>query len=72
VFGFFALFLDAGKRMSLVPGLFVSTILVSGLLGAAVAGLYSEPMNRVLRRGWGSDSNRVDRARQDAGRAGAV
>jgi peptidoglycan/LPS O-acetylase OafA/YrhL len=72
VFGFFALFLGAGKRMSLVPGLFVVTILVSGLLGAAVAGLYSEPMNRLLRRGWGRDPNRVDRARQDAGRAGAV
>jgi peptidoglycan/LPS O-acetylase OafA/YrhL len=50
VFGFFDLFLRAGKPMSLVPVLFVSTILIAGLLGAAVSGLYSEPMNRFLRR----------------------
>ncbi len=51
VFGFFGMFVAAGKPMRLVPILFVTTILVSGLLGATVAGLYSEPMNRFLRRG---------------------
>jgi len=51
VFGFFGMFVAAGKPMHLVPILFVATILVAGLLGAAVAGLYSEPMNRFLRRG---------------------
>jgi len=51
VFGFFGLFVAAGKPMHLVPVLFVATILVSGLLGAAVARVYSEPMNRFLRRG---------------------
>jgi len=51
VFGFFGLFVAAGKPMHLVPVLFVATILVCGLLGAAVAGVYSEPMNRFLRRG---------------------
>ena len=51
VFGFFEMFVAAGKPMGLVPVLFVATILVAGLLGAAVAGLYSEPMNRLLRRG---------------------
>lgn len=55
VFGFFGLFLRAGARMRLVPVLFVATILVAGLLGAAVSGLYSEPMNRCLRRAAGSD-----------------
>jgi peptidoglycan/LPS O-acetylase OafA/YrhL len=49
VFGLFDLFLSAGQRMSLVPVLFVATILVAGLLGGAVSGLYSEPMNRFLR-----------------------
>jgi peptidoglycan/LPS O-acetylase OafA/YrhL len=49
VFAFFGLFLDAGKPMGLVPVLFVATILASGVLGAAVSGLYSEPMNRFLR-----------------------
>jgi len=50
VFGLFGLFLDVGKRMGLVPVLFASTILAAGILGAAVAHFYSEPMNRYLRR----------------------
>ena len=49
VFGLLSLFLKAGKPMSLVPVYFVGTILISGLLGAAVANLYSEPVNRFLR-----------------------
>ncbi len=49
VFGFFGLFLDAGKQMRLVPVLFTVTIIIAGILGAAVARLYSEPMNRHLR-----------------------
>jgi len=53
VFGFFDLFLVAGKPMRLVPVLFVATILVSGIVGAAVSGLYSEPMNRFLRSRFG-------------------
>ena len=54
VFGLFDLFLVAGKPMRLVSVLFVSTILIAGLLGAAVADLYSEPMNRFLRSRWAS------------------
>ncbi len=53
VFALFGLFLDAGKPMRLVPVFFVAVILISGLLGAAVASSYSEPMNRFLRRGLG-------------------
>jgi peptidoglycan/LPS O-acetylase OafA/YrhL len=49
VFGLLSLFLKAGKPMILVPVYFVRTILISGFLGAAVANLYSEPMNRLLR-----------------------
>jgi hypothetical protein len=49
VFGFFCLFLDVGEPMRLVPVLFIVTILISGVLGAAVDGFYSEPMNRFLR-----------------------
>lgn len=56
VFGLFGLFLKAGRRVSLVPVLFMATILLAGLLGGAVSGLYSEPMNRFLRRR--SQSNR--------------
>lgn len=56
VFAFFDLFLAIGKPMRLVPVLFLMTILGSGVLGAVVAGFYSEPMNRFLRRKTASDS----------------
>jgi peptidoglycan/LPS O-acetylase OafA/YrhL len=49
VFTFFGLFLHAGKPLRGVPFLFVSAILVSGLVGSGAANLYSEPMNRFLR-----------------------
>jgi peptidoglycan/LPS O-acetylase OafA/YrhL len=49
VFTFFGVFLDAGRPMRGVPFLFVSAILVSGLLGAVVANFYSEPANGYLR-----------------------
>ena len=54
VFGLFGLFLDLGKPMRLVPVLFTVTILIAGVLGAAVAHFYSEPMNRYLRNYSGS------------------
>lgn len=50
VFALFHLFLRAGKHMTLVPALFIATVFISGMLGAMVANLYSEPMNRLLRR----------------------
>lgn len=50
VFACFQLFLNTGKQMMAVPVLFIATILISGLLGEAVARLYSEPMNRFLRK----------------------
>jgi peptidoglycan/LPS O-acetylase OafA/YrhL len=59
VFGLLSLFLGAGKPMSLVPVYFVGTILISGFLGAAVANLYSEPMNRFLRSKLGSMGRKV-------------
>jgi len=66
VFGFFGLFLDVGKPMRLVPVLFVATILVSGLLGAAVSGLYSEPANRFLRGGFGDKGGKLTPAAEPA------
>jgi peptidoglycan/LPS O-acetylase OafA/YrhL len=59
VFGFFGLFLDLGKPMRLVPALFIVTILISGVLGGAVAGFYSEPMNRLLRKYSGNGPGRL-------------
>jgi peptidoglycan/LPS O-acetylase OafA/YrhL len=50
VFAFFQLFLMAGKPMAAVPLFFIATILISGLVGEAVARLYSEPLNRRLRQ----------------------
>ena len=50
VFALFALFLDFNKPLRGVPALFLSTILISAVLGELVARLYSEPMNRWLRR----------------------
>lgn len=49
VFALFSLFLREGKPIALVPVFFALTILISGLLGAVIAHLYSEPMNRYLR-----------------------
>jgi peptidoglycan/LPS O-acetylase OafA/YrhL len=66
VFGLFDLFLDAGKPMRLVPALFVSTILISGLLGAAVSGLYSEPANRFLRSHLGGNRGKLPPAAEPA------
>jgi peptidoglycan/LPS O-acetylase OafA/YrhL len=67
VFGLLSLFLGAGKPMSLVPVYFVGTILISGLLGAAVANLYSEPMNRFLRSKLGSTGRKVPSNAYEAG-----
>jgi peptidoglycan/LPS O-acetylase OafA/YrhL len=36
-----------------VPVFFIAVIVISGLLGEAVARFYSEPMNRWLRARWG-------------------
>ncbi len=49
IFALFGLFLDLGKPMRGVPVLFVTVIVVAGLLGQVVARFYSEPMNRFLR-----------------------
>lgn len=60
VFALFGLFLDAGKQMRLVPVLFVATILLAGVLGALVAHLYSEPMNRCLRNYSASQREKIN------------
>src|SRR6266851_906056 len=59
VFGFFYLFVVAGKPMKAVPALFIAVILISGLLGELVARFYSDPMNRWLRKRWGYETKRL-------------
>ena len=54
VFAFFHLFLLAGKPMFAVPLLFLAVIVVSALLGEAVARFYSEPLNHLIRSRWHS------------------
>jgi peptidoglycan/LPS O-acetylase OafA/YrhL len=66
VFALFAAFVAIGKPMLAVPVLFLSVVLLSGLLGEAVAVLYSERMNRLLRDHWGEGSNRLGAASDPA------
>ncbi len=49
VFVFFDLFVASGKPIGVVPELFLTVVVIAGLLGSAVARYYSEPMNRYLR-----------------------
>ena len=50
VFALFRLFVAAGKPLGAVPLLFAAVILIAGALGEGVARVFSEPMNRRLRR----------------------
>jgi peptidoglycan/LPS O-acetylase OafA/YrhL len=52
VIAFAAIFIQLGKSMKLVPVLFVAVIVVAACLGAFFAWIYSEPMNRRLRKLW--------------------
>ncbi len=49
VFALFHLFVSVGKPLRGVPVLFVSTIVMAGLLGEVVGRFYSEPLNLLLR-----------------------
>jgi hypothetical protein len=55
----FSVFLHFGKPLHGVPVVFGVVILFSGLFGYIVARLYSEPMNRLLRRRLGDGANRL-------------
>ncbi|MGA9672082.1 MAG: acyltransferase [Terracidiphilus sp.] len=59
VSGLFGLFVSAGKPVWLVPALFAAVILVSCLLGAVVARVYSEPLNRWIRARFGDAPNQL-------------
>ncbi|MGH9717204.1 MAG: acyltransferase family protein [Candidatus Acidiferrales bacterium] len=62
VFAFFDLFVKMGKPMRMVPVLFVVAIVISSLLGDLMARLYSEPMNRLLRKRMGDVYDRLGSA----------
>jgi peptidoglycan/LPS O-acetylase OafA/YrhL len=59
VFTLFGLFKSAVLSLGAVPVLFISVILISGLLGELVARFYSEPMNRRIRRRFGDGPDRL-------------
>ncbi|MBN9617384.1 MAG: hypothetical protein J0G35_17610 [Acidobacteriales bacterium] len=59
VFALFHLFVGIGKPTRAVPVLFLSVILIAGLLGDAVARLFSDPINHRLRERFGDGSNKL-------------
>jgi peptidoglycan/LPS O-acetylase OafA/YrhL len=65
VFAIFQLFVEAGKPMGAVPAMFIAVLLISGLIGEAVAGFYSEPMNRLLRKRYGDGPNKLGSVLED-------
>ena len=59
VFALFGLFRSVGLSVGAVPLLFISVIVISGLLGEWVARFYSEPMNRMIRQRFGDGPERL-------------
>jgi peptidoglycan/LPS O-acetylase OafA/YrhL len=59
VFALFALFNSAGRPLASIPILFLSVILISGLLGELVARFFSEPMNRLIRQRLGDGPEKL-------------
>lgn len=59
VFALFELYKLAGCPLGAVPVLFIGVILISSLLGGWVARVYSEPMNRLIRRRLGGGPERL-------------
>lgn len=65
VFAFFDWFVHLGKPVRLVPVLFIVSIVVASLSGDLVARLYSDPMNRLLRRKMGDVYDRLGSVLRD-------
>jgi peptidoglycan/LPS O-acetylase OafA/YrhL len=59
VFALFGLYKSAARPLGAVPFFFLSVVLISGLLGEFVARVYSEPMNRLIRRRLGDGPGRL-------------
>jgi len=59
VFALFGLFKLAGQSLEAVAVLFISVIVISGVLGELVARFYSEPMNRLIRQRLGDGPDRL-------------
>lgn len=59
IFALFGIYTSAEAMRGAVPILFCGAILLSGLFGELVAGFFSEPMNRLLRRCLGDGPERL-------------
>jgi peptidoglycan/LPS O-acetylase OafA/YrhL len=59
VFALFGLFKSTGRSLATVPILFISVILISGVMGELVARFYSEPMNRLIRQRLGDGPEKL-------------
>ena len=69
VIAIFGLFVSLGKPLAAVPALFVTVIVLSGVLGEAVARFYSEPMNKFLRNKFGDGADRLGSVIDGSGEA---
>ena len=68
VFTLFGAFQSAAPSLVAIPVMFISVIVLSGLLGELVARFYSEPMNRWLRQRFGDGPEKLG----SVGRSDAV
>jgi peptidoglycan/LPS O-acetylase OafA/YrhL len=59
VLGLFAWFVARGKPMNVVWPMFVAAVVLAALIGEVVARIYTEPMNRWLRRLWNDDPKKL-------------
>ena len=66
VFALFGVFLRMGKPLRAVPFVFLSVIVVAGVLGELIARFYSESANRELRRFFGEDVKHLGSVTQAA------
>ncbi|WP_353073529.1 acyltransferase family protein [Tunturiibacter gelidoferens] len=58
VLSLFHIFLSMNNPVRAVPAMFLAVLLLSGLLGALISRVYSEPMNRWFRTRWVKDAVR--------------
>jgi peptidoglycan/LPS O-acetylase OafA/YrhL len=59
VFAFFDVFVQIGKPMKGISILFLTVIVIAGLIGEFVARFYSEPLNRKLRHYGGDGADKL-------------
>ena len=64
VIGLFALYIRLGTPVKAAPLVFAATIVVAGALGDLLARLYSEPLNRIIRKRFDGDAQHLGSVQQ--------